>query len=101
MSDVQDPFAPPVTPPPDDTVVDTGRETAPTDTVKQERPVRKAEEDVKPQSYVWLANGVVRRVFDEDLPGASGSANPFGHWQESGKVYQVVGVYPVEENAGE
>jgi hypothetical protein len=81
--------------------VSTGRSVAPTEASKPEQPksVEKVEE--KPQSYVWLSDGSVLRANDEDLPGASGSQNPFGHWQRDGKVFEIVGVYPTETDAGE
>jgi hypothetical protein len=47
------------------------------------------------QSYVWLANGDVLRVENEDLP--LGGHQTLGHWQRGDKVYQIVGIYPVEE----
>jgi membrane protein involved in colicin uptake len=47
------------------------------------------------ESYVWLANGDVLRVKNEDIPQGGHLTN--GHWQRGDKVYQVVGVYPVEE----
>ena len=52
-------------------------------------------EGVVTQSYVWLADGSVLRVENEDLP--QGGHQTLGHWQRGDKVYQVVGVYPVEE----
>ena len=64
--------------------------------VKQDRPEPKVQEEIKPQSYVWLADGSVLRVNDEDLPGASGAANPHGHWQTGNKVFEIVGIYPTE-----
>lgn len=79
--------------------VNTGRQTAPTEATKPEQPKAVVQEDARPQSYVWLANGDVKRCFDEDLPGGAGNANQHGFWQENGKVYQIVGIYPVEDNA--
>ena len=76
--------------------VNTGRTAAPTEAVKQDRPEPKADVNATPQSYVWLADGNVLRVNDEDLPGASGAGNPHGHWQKENKVYEIVGIYPVE-----
>jgi len=76
--------------------VNTGRRAPTTEAVKQDRPEPKSTEDDKPQSYVWLTDGSVVRVNDEDLPGASGAQNPLGHWQRGNNVYEVVGVYPVE-----
>lgn len=46
--------------------------------------------------WVWLANGIKRRVKQSDLPPVGGTNAPYGHWQEDGKVHHVVGVYPVE-----
>jgi hypothetical protein len=81
--------------------VQTGRTVAPNEPTKSEAPTRKVEEDVKPQSYVWLANGEVVRAFNEDLPGFAGNGHPHGFWQKDGNVYQIVGVYPTEEKAEE
>jgi hypothetical protein len=78
------------------TEVQTGRAAPTTETVTQDRPESKLKEVEEPQSYVWLANGQVHRVNDKDLPGASGAQNPHGHWQTGNKVYEVVGIYPVE-----
>jgi hypothetical protein len=68
-----------------------------TDTVvTQDKPaVVDTNENVITQSYVWLADGSVLRVENEDIPQAG--HNHLGHWQRGDKVYQVVGVYPVEE----
>lgn len=69
---------------------------APTTTTKPDRPDRPEDkEEDKPQSYVWLANGTVKRCNNEDLPATGGA--DFGHWNESGKVHTIVAVYPVEE----
>jgi hypothetical protein len=76
--------------------VDTGRVAPSTEAVKQDLPPRKDDTPNVPQSYVHLANGQVLRVNDEDLPGASGVQNPHGHWQTGNKVYEVIGIYPVE-----
>lgn len=46
--------------------------------------------------YVHLANGEVRRVKQSDIPRPAGTNAPHGVWQESGKVYVITGVYPVE-----
>lgn len=54
------------------------------------------EEEPEPQSYIWLADGSVERVLDEDLPGHAGVGAENGHWERDGKVYQIVAVYPVE-----
>jgi hypothetical protein len=80
----------------ENTPVDTGRTAPATEAVKQDRPEPKADVNAVPQSYVWLANGVVLRVNDKDLPGASGASNQFGHWQTGNSVFEIVGVYPVE-----
>jgi hypothetical protein len=79
-----------------DQVTPTGRKVAPTESVKQDLPTRDESEDETPQSYVWLANGEVLRVDDEDLPTGGGTGAPHGFWQTGNKVHQVVGVYPVE-----
>lgn len=79
--------------------VTTGRGAAPTTTSKSEAKSRVQDEETIPQSYVWLANGEVLLVNDEDLPGASGAHNPHGHWEKDGTVYQVVAVYPAGEKA--
>lgn len=76
--------------------VNTGRTAPGAEPVKQDKPVAKSSEDDKPQSYVHLADGSVLRVFNEDLPGSSGAQNPFGHWQRENKVFEVIGIYPVE-----
>lgn len=80
-------------------LVNTGRSSAATEPTKSEAKTREVPEEVKPQFYVWLANGEVLRAYEEDLPGASGLHNPHGHWEKDGNVYQVVAVYPVEEKA--
>ena len=79
--------------------VSTGRTTAPKEASKSEAPTRSEVVERTPQSYVWLANGEVLLVNDEDLPGSSGAQNPHGHWQKDGKVYEIVGIYAVEEEA--
>jgi hypothetical protein len=76
-----------------------GSRSVPTSTSKSEAPEPKVAEEVTPQSYVWLANGEVLLVENEDLPGGSGAANVHGHWQKDGKVFEIVAVYPAEENA--
>jgi len=58
----------------------------------------KVEEDTSDsatQSYVWLADGSVLRVRNEDLPPAGHLT--LGHWQRGDKVYLVVAIYPVED----
>lgn len=80
-------------------VTPSGRSVAPTEASKPEQPKAVVQEESKPQSYVWLADGSVLRANDEDLPGASGAQNPHGHWQKDGKVYEIVGVYPIETEA--
>ena len=47
--------------------------------------------------YVWLADGSVVRVKESDLPVAAGTNATLGHWQRDNSVYQIVGVYPVED----
>ena|ERR1700733_12598666 len=73
------------------------REAPSTEPVKQDRPEPKEDPNAVPQSYVWLADGSVLRVNNEDLPGASGAANAHGHWQRGNKVYEIVGIHPVED----
>jgi len=51
--------------------------------------------DAATQSYVWLADGSVLRVKNDDLPQPG--HQHLGHWQRGDKVYQIVGIYPVEE----
>lgn len=78
-------------------VVELPRENvAPTEVSKQDLPEQKEQQEVKPQSYVHLADGTVLRVNDEDLPVASGTNNTNGYWQKGNKVFHVIGVYPVE-----
>lgn len=80
--------------------VDTGRSAAPTEASKPEQPRHESKVEEKPQSYVWLANGEVVRCNNEDLPqNSGGTIAPHGHWQKDGKVYEIVAVYAVEENA--
>jgi hypothetical protein len=69
---------------------------APTETSQQDLPVSQTKEQAEPQSYVHLSDGTVLRVKDEDLPTASGTNAPYGYWQRGNKVYDVIGVYPVE-----
>jgi hypothetical protein len=69
---------------------------APTEPTVQDAPVNKTAEVVEPQSYVHLADGSVMRAYDKDLPSASGTNAPFGYWQRGNKVYDVIGIYPVE-----
>jgi hypothetical protein len=76
--------------------VATGRTAPSNEPVKQDRPEPKVDKDAVPQSYVWLADGSVIRVNNEDLPGASSTFMPNGHWQRDDKVYEIVGIYPVE-----
>src|SRR3954451_9355876 len=75
----------PVDPKPaDPKPVSTGRRAAPTEATKSQVKTREAEEDNTPQSYVWLANGEVVLANNEDLPGAAGVNNPYGHWIKDG-----------------
>jgi hypothetical protein len=64
--------------------------------VKQDKPEVKEDPNANPQFFVWLANGEILRVDEEDVPTASGSNAPFGHWQRGNDVHHVVGVYPAE-----
>lgn len=50
--------------------------------------------------YVHLADGSVERVKESDLPMPAGSNAVHGFWQREGKLYTVIGVYPVEDNVG-
>lgn len=67
-------------------------------TSKQDGPGTPTEQ-AKPEAefYVHLADGSVKRVKESDLPGGVGTNAPSGHWQEGNKVFQVIGVYPVED----
>ena len=67
-------------------------ETSTQDTVVTEQKAK--EED---HFYVHLADGSVERVKESDLPTPAGTNAMNGHWQRDGKVYQVIGVYPVED----
>jgi hypothetical protein len=76
------------------TVVNAPRNTG--EVSKQDKPAAPdPNEGVITQSYVWLADGSVLRVENEDLP--QGGHQTMGHWQRGDKVYVIVGVYPVEE----
>lgn len=68
----------------------------PTEPTKSFVPEPKEQKDTRPQSYVHLANGTVMRCYDEDLPTASGTNAPQGFWRDGNKLFQVIGVYPVE-----
>jgi hypothetical protein len=50
-----------------------------------------------PHFYVHLADGNVIRVKESDLPAAAGTNAAFGHWQIDAKVFQIIGVYPLED----
>ena len=77
-------------------IVEVKRETPSAEPVKQDLPEKVADQTFEPQSYVWLADGSVVRAYDADLPAGGGTGTPHGFWQRGDKVYQVVGVYPVE-----
>lgn len=62
----------------------------------QDSPPVIEEVKVENEYYVWLADGSKERVKENDLPGGHGTNAPLGHWQRGNKVYNVVGVYPVE-----
>lgn len=62
----------------------------------QDSPPVVQEVKVEAEFYVWLADMSVERVKESDLPGGHGTNAPEGHWQRGNKVYNVVGVYPVE-----
>ena len=51
------------------------------------------------QFYVHLADGSVERVSEPDLPAGSGTNASQGFWQRDGNVFQVIGIYPVEDIA--
>ena len=63
---------------------------------KQDVPEVAEDEDAENQWYVHLANGEVMRCEEDQLPGGSGTNAPNGHWVKDGKAFQVIGVYPVE-----
>lgn len=67
------------------------------DFATQDKPTVKAKDlpDAATQSYIWLADGSVLRVKNEDIPQAG--HQHLGHWQRGDKVYVIVGIYPVEE----
>lgn len=68
-------------------------------TVQQDRPAPvPAVVEEKPDHYVHLANGEVRRVAFDDIPTVAGTNAQFGHWQEGKTVHTVIGVYPAEIN---
>jgi hypothetical protein len=73
-----------------------GRKVAPSEPSKSEVRTQEVPEDEVPQSYVWLGNGEVLLVNDEDLPSHSGRGAENGYWEKDGKVYAVVAVYPKE-----
>lgn len=77
--------------------VETNRAAPTAEAQTQDKPVAKEDPNAVPQSYVWLADGSVLRVNNEDLPGASGAQDAFGHWQRGNKVYSIVAVHPVED----
>jgi hypothetical protein len=76
--------------------VSTNRTAAPTQASKSEVRTQTVDEEEEPQSYVWLPNGEVLLVNDEDLPGVAGNQAQQGHWEKDGKVYTIVAVYPKE-----
>jgi hypothetical protein len=65
---------------------------------KPEKPEVVEEDNGEAQFYVWLSDGSVKRCNESDLP--QGGYNHLGHWRAGNKVYQVVGVYPVEDVVG-
>lgn len=65
-------------------------------TEKQDKPPVAPDAEDKPEYYVHLADGSVRRVAEEDLPTTAGTNAAFGHWVKDGKVYTVIGIYPAE-----
>lgn len=76
--------------------VNNDRDVAPVQVTKSDAPKQETHEDEKPQSYVHLASGQVVRAYNEDLPGSAGAQNALGHWQIGNKVYEIIGIYPVE-----
>lgn len=49
--------------------------------------------ETEPLSYVHLADGSIHKCKTSEVPAS-------GHWQKSGKLYVIVGVYPAEETVG-
>lgn len=92
--DHNDPEVPPAETPKNENVSRAGA--APTELTKSDVPEETEDEDSKPKSYVWLANGEIRLCYTEDLP-QNGGGGEFGHWNENGKVHSIVGIYPYEE----
>ena len=84
------------TPAPDNRTVNTGRSAAPTTASKSEAVKPEPKEEEKPQSYVWLGNGEVLLVNDEDLPENAGHGAGYGYWEKDGKVHKVVAVHEKE-----
>ena len=64
----------------------------------QNIPANSLVEVAEQQYYVHLSDGSVVRVKNSDLPIRSNGTNAvYGHWQRENKVYEVIGVYPVED----
>lgn len=73
-----------------------GSRQVPTETSKSEAVTEVPVEDENPQSYVWLANGEVLLVNNEDLPTSAGHRNSYGYWEKDGNVHTIVDVHPKE-----
>jgi hypothetical protein len=67
---------------------------------KQDRPKADEQDSNEPEFYVHLADGSVVRTTADELPTGGGSNAAFGHWQRGDNVYQVIGIYPVEDVVG-
>lgn len=50
--------------------------------------------------YVHLADGSVERVKENKLPGPAGTNSAFGYFERDGKMYDIIGVFPVEHEKG-
>lgn len=73
-----------------------GRKVAPSEPSKSEVRTQEVPEEENPQSYVWLANGEVLLVNNEDLPSHAGRGAEYGYWEKDGKVFSIVAVHPRE-----
>jgi|ERR1700760_390450 len=76
-----------------------GQFAPPTQTSKSEAPKPVDETPEEPEHYVHLSNGEVVRAKQSDLPGPAGGQHPHGFWEKAGKVFHIIGIYPVESNA--
>lgn len=73
-----------------------GSRSVPTEATKSEAKPQQTEEDVIPQSYVWLANGEVLLANNEDIPQPAGHGAWHGYWEKDGLVHTIVAVHPKE-----